>query len=55
MRYLVTSNKYEPFFTKWFEPLNHFNNDIGMVVYDLLEQKYTVDGKNWIEIQTDHL
>lgn len=56
MRYLITTKKtYSPFLTKWFEPENHFNSDLDMVVYDLVENKYTTDGKKWHDIEVDHL
>ncbi len=55
MRYLITTKTYKPFLTKWFKPENHFNNDLNMVVYDLLKNKYTTDGKKWHEIEVDHL
>lgn len=55
MRYLITSQFFEPFYSQWFEPNNHFNPYVDMVVYDLLEQKYTTDGVTWLEIKKDHL
>jgi len=55
MRYLITTNGQEPFLTKWFDSENHFNKDIGMVVYDLGKNRYTTDGKNWYDIKFDHL
>ena len=56
MRYLITTEgTHPPFFTKWFEPENHFNKDLGMVVYDLHEEMYTTDGVTWNEILVDHL
>lgn len=55
MRYLITAKNSDPFLTKWFDPENHFNIDLDMVVYDLSENKYTTNGTNWIEIEIDHL
>ena len=56
MRYLITTEgTHPPFFTKWFEPENHFNKDLGMVVYDLHEEMYTTDGITWNEISVTHL
>ena len=56
MRYLVTTKEaYAPFLTEWFDYENHFNPDLGMVVFDLLNCKYTTDGKNWVDINIDHL
>ena len=55
MRYLVTTNVINPFLTNYFDPENHFNSEIEMVVYDLYLNKYTTDGKNWYELEIDHL
>jgi hypothetical protein len=55
MRYLITTNLQKPFYSEWFDAQNHFNADAGMVVYDLVKQKYTTDGVTWLEINEDHL
>lgn len=56
MRYLVTTkDAHAPFLTDWFDPENHFNPDLDMVVYDLAKNEYTTDGKTWQEIEVDHL
>jgi hypothetical protein len=55
MRYLITSFSEKPFFTDYYEFENHFNPDIEMVIYDLISEKYTMDGENWYEIDRDHL
>lgn len=55
MRYLITSNKAEPYFTDWYDYPNLWNPDIGMIVYDLFAGEYTTDGKIWKEIICDHL
>lgn len=55
MRYLITTKNEPPFLTKWFEPDNHFNHELGMIAYDLSENTYTIDGINWLEIEIDHL
>ena len=56
MRYLITTKEViTPFLTDWFEPENHFNPDIEMIAYDLVESKFTTDGKNWHDITIDHL
>ena len=54
-QYLITTKTGEPFFTDWFDPENNFNAEAGMVVYDLFNYLYTTDGKNWKDIQEDHL
>ena len=56
MRYLIiTKEVASPFLTEWFEPENHFNPDIEMIVYDLVEFKFTTDGKVWRNIKVDQL
>lgn len=52
MRYLVTGTG-RPFLTNWFDAENHFGN--RMVVYDLENRTYMVDGKNWFKIPEDSL
>ena len=55
MQYLLTSPFLEPFLTNWFECENNFNKNLQMIVYDLINLKYTTDGKNWHNIIIDHL
>ena len=56
MRYLIiTKEPYLPFLTSWFDAENHFNADLEMIVYDLLKDKYTVDGVKWHDIEINHL
>ena len=55
MRYLITTNDNDPFFTDIFDPENHFNSESGMTVYDLMKMEYTTDGVNWLYIVIDHL
>jgi len=55
MRYLITTNTEKPFLTEWFDIENHFNVHVEMIVYDLEEKKYTSDGKEWDDIDFDHL
>ena len=55
MRYLITTNTHAPFFTTWFCPVNDFNAEVGMVVYDLETGLYTTDGVTWKEIEENHL
>ena len=54
-RYLITTKINSPFYTKWFEYKNHFNLLSEMIVYDLVKDLYTKDGKKWEEINEDHL
>lgn len=55
MNYLIISNTYEPFYTNWFNAENNFNADDGMIVFDLLSGKHTINGTDWIETKQDHL
>ena len=56
MRYLITTKEcYKPFLTKWFTPENNFNMDLEMIVYDLVLNKFMVDGETWHDIEIDHL
>lgn len=56
MKYLVTtSGAYAPFLTDYFDALNHFNADVEMVVYDLVNLTYTTYGINWFDLNEDHL
>lgn len=55
MRYLITTKDTKPFLTHWFQSENNFNIDLDMVVYDLVENKYTDDGETWNDIDIDHL
>ena len=56
MRYLITTKSvYEPFFSDYFNAENNFNIDLNMIVYDLQEKKFTIDGELWWDIEVDHL
>jgi hypothetical protein len=55
MRYLITTKVKLPFLTAWFDTENHFNPDVGMVVYDLCKNEFTTDGKTWQKLEVDHL
>lgn len=52
MNYLILHNN-EAFYTNWFEAENNYVE--GMVVFNLLSDKYTIDGINWIKIEEDSL
>ena len=43
----------ESFYTNWFDPENNFMD--GMIVFNILTDQFTTDGKNWKEIKQDHL
>lgn len=55
MRYLITSKDNEPFLTEYYQFENHFNPDIGMVVFDLAKSSYSTNGQDWMDIEEDHL
>ena len=55
MRYLVATEYNIPFLTDWFDAKNHFNKEVGMIVYDLVNNVYTIDGENWHKIPIDNL
>ncbi len=58
MRYLVTyieNGMQKAFYTNWFDPDNNFNSEVGMVVFDLVNHKYMVNGLAWINIDEDSL
>ncbi len=55
MQYLITTKDNPPFLTKWFDAENNFNSELGMVVYDLINNKYTTNGIDWADIEFDHL
>lgn len=55
MRYLITTIDFTPFYSAYFDAENHFNAEIGMVVFDLHNDTYTTDGENWKAINFDIL
>lgn len=57
VRYLITfeDSTLEPFLTNYFDEENNFDKEAGMVVYDLHTCEYTTNGKDWCQIQEDHL
>jgi len=58
-QYLITTTDGEPFLTNNYSHDNHikmvfrFNIEAGMVVYDLVNEKYTNDGTQWQPIEGD--
>lgn len=43
----------KPMMTHWFDPKNHWLK--GMVVVDIINYKFMVNGKTWQELPVDHL
>ena len=58
MQYLVTGvedGKQFAFYTDWFDKENHFNPDLQMVVFDLINHKFMCNSLGWTDIEEDHL
>ena len=58
MRYLVSyveNGITVVFYTEWFDVDNNFNEDIGMIVYDLHNDKFMSIRGEWNDIKFDHL
>jgi hypothetical protein len=58
MQYLVTyieNGTLKAFYTDWFELENNFNLEVGMIVFDLINHKYTTNGLIWGDIDEDNL
>jgi hypothetical protein len=53
MRYLITHPDEKPFLTNWFDYENNYIEN--MIVYDLQNATYTVNGIDWIDIDIDNL
>jgi hypothetical protein len=57
-RYLIMYTNEETtkcYYTHWFEPENHFPDSGNMVVIDLVKNQYMTNGKDWLDIEEDHL
>lgn len=57
-RYLITYTEEETtkcYYTHWFDPENHFPDSGKMVVIDLVKNQYMTNGKDWLDIEEDHL
>lgn len=58
MRYLVTyveNGVHRAWYSNWFDVDNNLNEDIGMIVYDLINHKMIVNSLGWTDIKFDHL
>lgn len=53
MRYLIHAIGHEPFFTDWFG--DDLVPDGEYICYDLWNEVYTRNGKDWTKINRDHL
>jgi hypothetical protein len=54
-RYLVTADNIEPFYTNWYDYENHYNDEMNMIVYDIHNHLYTLNGLDWIPLEKDNL
>lgn len=57
-RYLITyteESETKCYYTHWFDPENHFPDSGNMVVIDLVKNQYMTNGKDWLDIEEDHL
>jgi hypothetical protein len=55
MRYLVCDNsENKPFYTDYFN-MENFAEETEMIIFDLVLNKYTIDGKHWENIEEDRL
>jgi len=52
MNYLILYNN-KAFYSSWFDYENNYAE--GMIVFNISKHLYTIDGKNWIDIDFDHL
>ena len=48
--YLITTKVRPPFLTQYYQE-DMFNIEVWMIVYNLSEMTYTIDGRNWMEIE----
>lgn len=52
MRYLIYFDG-NAFYTNWYDYENNYTD--GLIVFDLETDKFTSNGKDWEEIEEDHL
>lgn len=55
MRYLVITDLTGAFLTNWFSIGNDFDKGLHMIVFDLLNEVYCDNGKDWKKIERDSL
>lgn len=54
--YIVIMKDKTSFITPWYEYDNHWNDDVFCIIKSAVLGKYiTFDGKNWVDIEYDHL
>lgn len=53
MRYLVSDNsENKPFYTDGFN-MENFSEETEMIIFDLVLDRYTIDGKHWSDIEEE--
>lgn len=52
-RYLIINPDSNVFSTNWFDAENHY--EFGSTVINLATGLYTINGKDWYEVEEDHL
>lgn len=55
MRYLIIGKDQTAFYTKWYDYENTYNPETIEMVIDLAKDTYSINGKDWIDIEFDHL
>lgn len=54
MRYLVCDNsENKPFYTEKFN-MENFSMETDMIIFDLVLNRYTIDGKHWSDIEEEN-
>lgn len=55
MRYTIILQNKTVAYTDWFDYDNNWNDDFHFVIINNISHQYTTNGKDWIDIQDDHL
>lgn len=55
MQYLIITKEHNPFLTNWYQYENHWVEGSFLMVFDTINYKYTKNGKDWLDIELDHL
>ena len=54
MDYLIVTKDNKPFYTRYYQYENHYNENI-LVIFDIFGFQHTYDGINWIDTILDNL
>ena len=55
MRYIIIFNDQSCFYTSWYDYENNYNPDVMFMIVDVYEHKYSINGKDFLDIPEDHL